>query len=191
MKSDIINVSSRKDRTDEVLDISERVSAYHRLSHKNAIYLRLLAEEMMSLMRAIAGDVNGKFWIETTGGNAFELHLLVRTKMDSEKRMQLLRTSTSGKNEAHRGFMGKLRAFFEPVEDMPLLYEAGADDLQMAVNWSMQAYQNQIRQYVKQNRQGAAEAWDELERSVVAHVADEVRVRIEGYDVELIVFKTV
>ena len=42
---------------------------------------------------------------------------------------------------------------------------------------------------VSEKREGAAEAWDELEKSVIAHVADEVRISIHGYDVEMIVFK--
>ena len=81
--------------------------------------------------------------------------------------------------------MGKIRAFFDPLEDMSLLYDMTPDGLQMPVSWSMRAYRQQVRTSVEQNRKGAAEAWDELERSVVAHVADEVKVRIDGYEVEM------
>ncbi|MBQ4177553.1 MAG: hypothetical protein II640_08815 [Lachnospiraceae bacterium] len=185
MKSDVIEVSSREDRTETVLEMTKHVADYSGLSHKDSIYLRLLAEEMMGMMRAITGDVNGEFWIESGRDRVFELHLLVSTKMDPQKREQLLRASTTGRNEANRGFMGKIRAFFDPLEDMSLLYDMTPDGLQMPVSWSMRAYRQQVRTSVEQNRKGAAEAWDELERSVVAHVADEVKVRIDGYEVEM------
>ena len=185
MKSDVIEVSSRDDRTEAVLEMTKQVADYSGLSHKEAIYLRLLAEEMMGMMRAITGDVNGEFWIESGKGRLFELHLLVSTRMDPQKREQLLRASTTGRNEANRGFMGKIRAFFDPLEDMSLLYDMTPDGLQTPVSWSMRAYRQQVRESVDSNKEGAAQAWDELERSVVAHVADEVKVSIDGYDVEM------
>ena len=44
---------------------------------------------------------------------------------------------------------------------------------------------------VNEKREGAEEAWDELEKSVIAHVADEVKISIRGYDVEMIVYKKI
>ena len=189
MKSDVILVSSKEDRTDLVLEMTDRVADYCRLSDKNARYLRLLAEEMMGMMRAITGDVNGEFWIETKSGGQFELHLSATTQMDPLKRSRLLAASSSGMNEANRGFMGKIRAFFEPVEDLPLVLDMGPEGTVSSLNWSMQAYQQRIKEYVDESRAGASQAWDELERSVVAHVADEVKVRIEGFSVEMTVYK--
>ncbi len=189
MKSDVIEVTSMEDRTDLVLDMTDRVSAYHGLSDTNARHLRLLTEEMMGMMRAITGEVNGEFWIETRKRNQFELHLLVRTKVDPAKRSQLLSASTTGKNEANRGFMGKIRAFFEPLEDVPPLLGMSPDGVPSNLNWSMQTYQQQVQECVRQNKEGARQAWDELEKSLVAHVADEVKVSIRGFDVEMTAYK--
>ena len=85
--------------------------------------------------------------------------------------------------------MGKLRAFFEPTEDLPLLSSFNADGTYSEVVWSMRSYQQMLRQRVEQNREGAEEAWDELEKSVVSHLADEVRVGIRGNEVEMTVFR--
>ena len=188
MKSDVIVISGKEDRTEAVLNQASRVAAYQKLSYKSALHIRLLAEEMMSMMRAIIGDVSGEFWIENKGKN-YELHLHVLTSMDVQKREQLLSASTSGKNEAERGLMGKIRAFFEPVQGVPMYLTASPDGMGAEMVWSMRAYQQQIQQYVDQNLAGAAEAWDELEKSVVAHVADDVKVSIRGRDVEMIIFK--
>ncbi len=188
MKSDEISVSSREDRTGEVLAQADRVAAFGELSPKNALRLRLLAEEMMGLMRAIADDVEGVFWIENDGPR-YELHMRVQTVMDYQKREQLLSTATSGKNEAERGLIGKLCCFFENVDTMPMFFTVPVDGIYSDAVWSMCSYQQYLQQSMLQNQAGAKEAWDELEKSVVAHLADDVKISILGYDVEMTVLK--
>lgn len=188
MKSDVIDVSSREDKIELVLKHTERVAAYKELSHKDALHLRLLAEEMMSMMRAIAGNVYGKFWIENEGSE-YALHLRVEIDADHEAREKLVSVSTTGENEAHRGFMGKIRSFFEPYDSAPVYYFADVDSIGTDVVWSMRTYQEQLKQYVSEKRAGAAEAWDELEKSVVSHIADDVKVSVHGRTAELTVIK--
>ncbi len=188
MKSDIITVSSKEDRTEAVLSQAERVAVYQQLSPKASLHLRLLAEEMMNMMRAITGEVEGAFWIENKAEH-YELHLRANTVVDFYTREQLLSASTSGKNEANRGLMGKLRAFFEPTEGVPMYVELDPEAMSSGMIWSMSSYRQQLRESVQQNCAGAADAWDELEKSVVAHIADEVKVSIRFREVEMIVFK--
>lgn len=190
MKSDVINVSSMKDQTDAVMDQAEKVAVFQGLSTKGALHLRLLAEEMMSMMRAITGDVRGQFWIENEK-DQFQLHLNVRTQIDFLQREKLLSASSSGKNEYHQGFLGKLRAFFEPIEGTPVYFDSAVSTAPHEIGWSMNAYQEQLGHMVNEKREGAVEAWDELEKSVIAHVADEVKISIHGCDVEMIVFKKI
>jgi hypothetical protein len=40
-----------------------------------------------------------------------------------------------------------------------------------------------------QQDEQAKEAYDELEKSVVTHVADEIKVSISGRDVEMVIYK--
>jgi len=191
MKSDVISVSSKgTDHTAEVLSQAERVAAYQKLSPKNALHLRLLAEETMGMVRAITKDLQGEFWIENDGP-LYELHLHAVTDMDIDKRERLIAASTSGKNEAERGLMGKIRAFFEPAEDVPLYlsFDPNPYGVYSDMVWTMCVYEQQLREQLKEDREGAAQAWDELEQSVIAHVADDVKVSIRGRDVEMIVFK--
>lgn len=188
MKSDVITVSAKRNCTDAVLTQAEKVAVYQGLSHKGALRLRLLAEEMTNLMRAITGDVEGLFWIENEG-ESFELHLRANTTVDFLKRERLLALSSSGRNEATRSLTGLLRSFFEPVEGVPMSIEPCSDAIGADMVWSMRFYQEQIARAVEQNRTGAAEAWDELEKSVVTHAADEVKVSVRSGEAELIVFK--
>ncbi len=191
MKTDVIVVSSRGSKMDAALAQTEKVAVYKGLSHKNALHLRLLAEEMMSMMGSIAGEVEGKFWIEDED-DTYQLHLQVKTDMDATQRKQLVSAASSGQNEAHKGIMGKLRAFFETDDDLPVFYDAGISptgDVIGETAWSMRAYREEIERYLHEKRKGAEDAWDELEKSVVAHVADDVKVSIKGRTVEMTIIK--
>ena len=161
------------------------------LSPREALHMRLLVEEMMNMVRSIIGDLEGKFWIEIED-KAYRLYLQMASVLGTEQRKQLISASTSGKNEAHRGIMGKIRAFFEPmpIEDTPA-YLAGTivrGDANDDLSWSMEAYRERLLNR-KDASDEAQEEWDELEKSVVSHIADNVTVSIRNYDVELTIYK--
>lgn len=189
MKTLEIVVSNKGNGMNAALEQADRTAQQLKLSSKEALHMRLMVEEMMNLMRSIIGQLEGKFWIETTDG-AYQLHLRTSTLLDAEQRAQLLSSSTSGRNEAHRGIMGKIRAFFEPmpIDETPayLLNTAVTGGVAGDLDWSLNAY----RQRLQQNRDAEAkQEWDELEKSVISHIADDVRVSIRGYDVELTIDK--
>ena len=198
MKTDIITVSSKGGRMEAALAQADKVAAYKGLSGKNALHLRLLTEEMMGMMRSITGETEGRFWIEDEE-NVYQLHLEVVTRMNSEKRDQLLSAARSGKNESARGLMGRLRDFFDRGADediasfnSPLLLPGVFEHSSMPTlewEWSMMEYEEALSYRVKENDQAAREAWDELEKSVVAHVADDVKVSIKGRLVEMVIVK--
>lgn len=191
MKTEKIVVSSKGRGMDAALAQADQTASHMGLSPREALHMRLLVEEMMNMVRSIIGDLEGKFWIETED-SAYRLYLQMASVLGTEQRKQLISASTSGKNEAHRGIMGKIRAFFEPmpIEDTPA-YLAGTivrgdenDDL----NWSMEAYRERLLNR-KDASDEAQEEWDELEKSVVSHIADNVTVSIRNYNVELTIYK--
>ena len=191
MKTDVILITSEGNNMEAALAEIDKISVYKNLSTQNAMTLRLLAEETMSMMRAITGNVNGEFWIEDKDG-AYELHLLVRTLVDEKIREQLLAASASGKNEAARGFMGKIRSFFEPASGAPFFsagFAGGSPEMHGQYSWSMEDYRDQLRQYRELNERLNQEEWDELEKSVVGKIADDVKVSILGRNVEMTIFK--
>ncbi len=161
------------------------------------MHLRLLTEEMMGMMRSITGETRGVFWIEDDG-DTYQLHLKVDTRMDSEKRDQLLAASTSGKNESAKGFMGRLRDFFDRSGDADVvtysnpLFMSGAMEYSSTPaldwEWSMSKYESELASRIQED-EAAREAWDELEKSVVHNIADEVKVSIKGQSAEMIIFK--
>ena len=212
MKTDIISVSSSGRQMETALKQVEKVAAYKELGHKQALHLRLLAEEMMGMMRSITGEKEGEFWIEDEDG-VYRLHLRVTTPMNSDKREQLpsltgeelvlagelLSVSSTGKNESAKGLMGRLRDFFDQSVDddvasitsplvMPDMFEQ-TSMTSLDWEWSMIKYVDVLSAKVKEDDPAAKEAWDELEKSVVAHVADDVKVSIKGRTVEMTIIK--
>ena len=198
MKTDVIVVSSKGSQMETALNQVDKVAAYKGLSPKDALHLRLLAEEMMAMMRSITGETQGKFWIEDDDGT-YELHLQAATRMTSTKREKLLSTATSGKNESARTFMGKLLDFFERGADediaahtspllMPGMYEHSSTPT-LDWEWSMTQYERALSSAVDRKDENALKAWDELEKSVVAHVADDVKVSIRNQVVEMTIIK--
>lgn len=198
MKTDVITVSSKGARMEAALIQADKVAAYKEMTPKNALHLHLLAEEMMGLMRSITGDVTGKFWIQDEDG-VYELHLQTEKWLTSETREKLLAASTTGKNASAKGLMGRLRNFFEVGADediaaytnplvLPGMYETTSAP-KMDWEWSMVQYQEALTSYNPEKEETVREARDELEKSVVAHVADDVKVGIKGRIVEMTIIK--
>ena len=197
MRTDVITVSSNGKQMSAALEQVEKMASFKGLSSKGTLQLRLLTEEMMGMMRSITGEKEGQFWIEDEDG-VYQLHLRMNTIMDPAKREQLLGASTSGKNEAARGLMGRLRDFFDWGADgdaagmspllLPDMYEHSSSPM-LDWEWSMNRYETALAAEVEQGRPGAKEAWDELEKSVVKNVADDVKVSIKSGTAELIILK--
>ena len=196
MKTDVIVVSSKGRQIETALQEAEKVSEYKKLSPKSALHLRLLVEEMMGMMRSITGEATGEFWIEDEK-QVYQLHLRVETRMNMEKRENLLAASTSGKNESAKGLMGRLREFFDWGDDgdvgasslfLPEIYEQTSSPM-LDWEWSMRSYEAALSARVAKDEPGAQEAWDELEKSVVKKVADDVKVYIRRGTAELVILK--
>ena len=198
MKTDVITVSSRGRQMEKALEQADKVAAYKGLSAKDALHLRLLTEEMMGMMRSITGEKEGTFWIEDQDGE-YQLHLKVRAMLTSEEREQLLAVSSSGKNESAKGLMGRLRDFFDWGSDadlsaysspllLPDAFEQSSSPM-LDWEWSMSRYERALSTQMEQGNQTVKEAWDELEKSVVSHVADDVKVSIRSGTVEMIILK--
>ena len=197
MRTDVITVSGKGKQMEAALQQVDKVAAYKGIAPKDALHLRLLAEEMMSMMRSITGEPEGQFWIEDIDGE-YQLHLRVATRLNYEKREQLLSVSATGKNESARGLMGRIRAFFDWGCDedfdgfagplmLPDAFEHSSSPT-LDWEWSMQRYEDALSTRIKEDN-AALEAWDELEKSVVKHVADDVRVSISGGFVEMVILK--
>ena len=202
MKTDVIAISPLGEGMAEALKEIERAAAYRGMTPKESLRLQLLGEEMMGMLRTIVGEGKSSFWVEAEG-KTFSLHLRAGVRMNADLRDDLWKAATSGKNAAVKGFMGRIRDIFtqlsepdgatmDPKEYGFSYVDVSSFDASMGVTthgmlygWSMKEY----RSAVEEHRAEEPEKWDELEKSITARLADEVKVFIRGNTVEMVVEK--
>ena len=190
MKSNVCILNGNPGEMEAILNEVEKCARYNELSDINTLHVRLLAEELISMLPMLLDHCDGKFWMENDG-NKYELHAAIATRSSMTEREKLLSIATSGKNEAAHGIMGKIRVAIDAMfEEKPLIgdfYVHGCVDGSISQAWSLYNYMT----YVKAEEESArkAEEWDELERSIVAKIADDVLVSIKGGKVDIILKK--
>ena len=174
------------------------------LSVKQNLRLRLLAEELIGFIKSLTGEVDALYWIDRQG-STFILHLKADDIiMNKEVREELLSAATSGKNAAAKGFMGKLRdlvaSVMTPSAQSPSVLSAlslgmmstaspvGENAGMSSYIWSMKTYKEKL--LAKDGTEiDLDEASEDLERSIVANLADDVLVSIVGSRVQIDITK--
>ena len=202
MKTESISISSNGTGRDSAMELTEKTGAYCGLDHKSTLRLRLLSEELIGLMHSFADDLLGEFWLEAKN-DTVEVHLKTSIPMDLKTRNEILSVSTSGKNAAAKGFMGSIREMISLMtlpddSETKAMTEEAMGMMTMGCqlgthannySWAMSTYVASIESE-SEKRKEAQEAKDNLERSIVANLADDVTVHIIGSDVEITIYKT-
>lgn len=202
MKTELISISPAGTGMDKALELTEKTGAFCGLDHKSALRLRLLSEEVIELMRSFTDELRGDFWLEAKD-NVVEIHLKTEIPMDLKTKKELIAVSSSGKNAAAKGFMGKIRELIstatlpddpetKAMTDQALgLMSLGCQmgSYSGSYSWSMSSYVASIEK-ASETKTDAQEAKDELEKSIVANLADDVTVHIVNSDVEIAIYKS-
>ena len=207
MKSNICKLNKDLTCLETVLAEIEKVTTYNGLEDKKALRLRLLAEELCGMLPGLVETFSGEFWAENDGDN-YEFHVELKADdMSLDLRDELISVSKSGKNAAAKGVMGKIRAVAETMLlvasdptlappltaggfydchgfnmgfgyiDPTISYESG-----YVYSWSLYNYKTAVEE--------KEDAYAELERSIVAKLADDIIVGVRGNNVEIIVKKS-
>ena len=204
MQTDKIHINNKGEGLSEVLVQAEKYAGYAGFDPKQSMRLRLMCEETIGMLRELAGEYDALFWIEDDKSGT-SLRLELRTEMDREKRSRLIALSTKKRNELAKGVMGKIREVIELalMEDDLSDNLTDYDILMMGMNnaaldpssaanplagyqiWSLMEY----RDLVKEKKESYEAEWDELEKSIIANLADDVRVGIRDRKVDLEIFK--
>ena len=196
MRSNICKIEKGTRDLDAILKESERVAEYNGLSHKQALQLRLLCEEIDGMLPKIIDDFDGSLWIDFEDR---ECRINVSIKIpefNTDKKEELIGIAKNKKNAAAVGIVGKIRDaiedFFLDEERIKAVslssgsfglgtgYSEGVD---YSYLWRLEQYRKSVK------KDGQAEAWDELEKSVVASVADDVIVGVKGRQANVIIVK--
>ena len=197
MKTNVIKVRNDGEGQEAALKEAERFAVYQELNRKETLRLRLLAEEMLGMIEAIVGDFNAQFWLEGENGDT-KICLEAEAWVDYDKKERLIGVSSSGKNYAQRTFMGKLAGIFEycmmgydspfqqALENGYFLYD-GTSGMDYERMWSLDFFREDLSQNLEDEVKRAE--WDELEKSIVAKLADEVIVGVKAHKVQMIIKK--
>lgn len=190
MKTDLITINSDLKGSDAAMQTAEKFSAYHGITGKNAMHLRLLTEETVSMIHGIFDDFSGSFWIESEGtkqGLLCRICLSAERQANQVQESQILSVSTSGRNESAKGVLGKIRELLRRSLQMPTdadeQYLKSMSDAWLdsgsagtpsgdAAFWSLRLY----RESLSSGQNAGKDEWDELEKSIIAKLADEVKV---------------
>ncbi len=144
------------------------------LKEKDALRLRLLCEEVLRLAKSIIGYGIMDFWLEGTA-RVTRIFLTAENHIDKAKQEELISVSSTGENSSEKGFFGILKSMF-------LMH--GIDE----GGWSMKDYMDNI--YLKRQEDAySQEAWDNLERSLVANLADDIEVSVDKNNIKMVVTK--
>ena len=197
MKSNICVIERGGLGLENVLSEVEKVTDYSGMQKKEALRLRLLAEELVGMLSELVKNFEGRFWIQNNE-NKYELHaeLSVET-LSIEKKEALIAVSANKKNAAAKSFMGKIRdivqnmllhseeSWQDGVADIDYLYDYNTADVHYVYAWTLDHYEKQQ----KERLFDSSEEWDQLEKSIVAKLADDVVVGVRGKKVEIIIKK--
>ena len=196
MKSNVCKIENGTKDLAAILKESEKVAVYNELTHKQALQLRLICEEIDGMLPNIIDDFSGDFWIDFEDG-VCKVNVSIRIpEFNTEKKGKLIGISKDKKNSAVAGIVGKIR---DAIENL-FLDDAMTDGFDMSssffhfstgfsdgVDYSYLWRLNDYRYSVK--KEAKADAWDELEKSVIASVADDVIVGVKGKCADIIVVK--
>ena len=187
LKSNI--VLENNDMKDLLAEV-DRFTETRSLTKKERIRIRLLTEEAVGVLKATVKEGKGELKIESTE-NEYVISFAIDTPcISDDSKEKLIETSSGNKNEFYQGFTGKIRQAIEWLTNTdkytaanaaPAGYSMGFIDTSRGTQWSYQQFKKDITTDNKDN-------WDELERSVLSKLANEILVGVSEHTVSLKVF---
>ena len=217
--TDSISYNQKFSSIDKAIDRVDQVVDQLKLSNTNKLRVKLIFEETIGMMKAMAVDFDAIVYAEKYA-ESVAVKLSADTEMDIDKKSELLDVASDKKNAMAKGFMGKIS---DLIETSALSYEsmlslkdgagsepmgiyngmgvvpfgslgmygdigAGYDaDYMGEMMWSLNDYRENLDE---NNGDAYKEAWDELEKSIVANIAEDVIVGIKKNHVEMtIIYK--
>ena len=201
--SDKFMVNSDAGRMAAARYATENFAWQAKLDKRDTLRLDLLVEETLGMVKAMLDDFYGQIWF-VADGKACEIHFEATSDMNADKKQELLSVSSTGKNTAAKGFMAKLGEVISGalhgmgntmdtygqetikygIVHTPSVLSANSD---MMTIWTLQSYRSDLNE--AHSDDGAAEALAELEKSIVAKLADDVLVGVKGDRIDLVIKK--
>ena len=195
MKSNVCKIDNGTKDLDAILKESEKVAVYNELTHKQTLQLRLICEEIDGMLPNIVDNFKGDFWIEFDEGVCKVNISLCFEDFTADKKEELVKIAKNKKNASATGIVGKIRS---AIENVFLEGDALGGDMSVESRYFLTEYYDRmdysclwsLEQYISTVKKDAkSAAWDELEKSVIASVADDIIVGVKGKQADIVVVK--
>lgn len=196
MKSNVCKLEKGTSALDAILHESQKVASYNSFTNKQTLQLRLLCEELDGMLPKLIDNYEGEFWIEYENNVCKITTNIKLAELTTSKKKELINLSKSKKNAASVGIVGKIRSAIEDFfldeknfqnYNISSSFYHLSNDYGVGVDysylWSLSQYKNSVQQEEKQ------ESWDELEKSIIASLADDVIVGVKGKQASIVVIK--
>ena len=194
MKTDNYIIKDSSEDIPEIQKVIEKVAKYNDLPEKSMRKLQLLAEELIGMEKGLLGFTQGVFYIENKD-NEYHLCLHADMAIDITTQERFVTMSKSQKNEAYKGFLGKVRLVADTFlytpssEELVEMNAYAVTDASIStfspadydMTWLFSNYKNEISEKTPE--------WDELEHSVIASLSDDLLVATRNKSVDIIVVK--
>ena len=195
MKSNVCKIEKGTADLSAILAESEKVAGYIGLDHKQAMKLRLICEEIDGLLPNITDEFEGDFWIEHEDGTCKVNVSITVPEFNSAKKKELIALANDKRNAAASGIVGKIRNAIEnfflsegstnALDTSSVTFHAAtgySEGVDYSYLWTLQQYKGAMEKE-------KTEDWDELEKSVIASVADDVIVGVRGNRADIVIVK--
>jgi hypothetical protein len=188
-------INSTVCRAADAREIAEEFADRNRLRGRERFYLGLMVEETMSMALSMMKHFEGELWIENAG-KGYRVILEAAVREGEPER------NVPGEPV---GFMAKIAEMmdcgyvFENAADVPEALAGMLPDYMsygmrgtgdgpcFAGEWSLSACRRTLEE--KKHEAGAGLIQDELEKSIVARIADDVTVGIKGQRLRLVLLR--
>ncbi len=193
MKTDKLWINGAIRRNSEVNEILNEFACRAGITGKDFQHMNLLTEETLGMANQLLKDFDGEIWLETTPGG-YDIIL--------EADVHEGGNGMHAAEDAPEGFMAKIAEMlncsyvFENISEMPEelaaalpdylsygLHEPGKAPVWAGI-WSLSVYRDNLSR-----NPCAGMKLDELEKSIVASLADEVTIGIQGRRIRLVISK--
>ena len=192
MKSNVCKIVKGNKDLEGIFKESEKVAEYNGLTHKQTLQLRLLCEEIDGMLPNIIDDYEGELWIDFEDGICKVNVSIQMPKFEVHKKEELISIAKNKKNASAVGVLGIIGSLVENCfldEDVLRGYaiSSGSFNAYSGMDYSSCWSLAEHKEIVK--RENNEEAWDELEKSVISSVADDVIVGVKGKKVDIVIVK--
>ena len=196
MKTDTIHIKENGEGVSEALLAIEQAGIRQGFDTREARRLRLLSEETLELVAGITGHMDAKFLADIKD-DEWEIRLTAKPTTDSVSRAGLVAYYLDPNGIANKIAVLFGSSFEELMKNEETVNEIGIRRVDERVMkemgrtgegfvWTLDSYELSLFDSRSDKKD---ENWDEISRSIIASLSDEVRIFVFPENVELVILK--